>query len=221
MFPRLSAFFSSISRRIKPSRQVGNKVIFGQELSMEQAQELIKPLPEHGLLKKRLEAEKSKLESELAYGLQPTDLPPEHRNNETLRKLLSTEMAPIAERYNTLKHRLMSYYARRTNDTGSPEAQIASITVHMDQLALHTSQHRHDHKASRKAVMLMHQRKRLLKYLRKVDLHRYYGMLEELGLRRDYLERFENKYFFHGQQIKHKVHRTVRGGGTHVTIPNL
>lgn len=211
MFLRLRALFSSIS--------VTKKVVIGAELTLEQVQKLIKPLPENGLLKKRLEAEKSKLEGELAFGLSLSDLPPEHRNNETLKKLLSTEMAPVSEKYNTLKNRLMSYYARRTNDTGSPEVQIASITVHMDQLALHTTKHRHDYKASRKAVMLMHQRKRLLKYLRKVDLHRYYGMLEELGMARDYLERFENKYFFHGQKIKQKVHRTVRGGGTHVALP--
>lgn len=188
------------------------------ELSYEQVQKLVKPLPEHGLLKKRLEAEKSKLDNELAYGLTPSDLPPEHRNDPTIRKLLSAELAPTKQKYQTLKHKMMEYYARRTNDTGSPEAQIASFTVHLDQLSSHTTAHKHDHKASRKAVMLMHQRKRMLKYLRRLDLHRYYVMLEELGMGRDYLERFENKYVFHGQSVKPKVHRTVRGGGTHIKL---
>lgn len=187
-------------------------------LTPAQTKTLIKPLPERGLLLRRLKEEKSKLNEQLAYGLSEFDLPPEDRQNSDLRLLLSGQFASTTEKYAVLKRKLMAYYARRDNDTGSPEVQIAALTVDLDQLSQHTQGHSHDHTAKRKAVMIVFQRRRLLKYLRKIDLHRYYCMLEELDLARDYLEKLENKYVYYGQEYKLKVHRTVRGGGNFVQI---
>lgn len=172
-------------------------------------------------MKKIIEMEKSQLSGLFAYGLDEQDLPPEAQGNETFKKMLGIDYATNQLRYQTLKHRMMQYYARRINDTGSPEVQIAAITVHLEQLNEHCQSNKHDHKASRKAVMLVHQRKRHLKYLRKIDLSRYYTMVDELGVSRDYLDKFENKYFFHGQKHKVKTHRTVRGGGNRLDLAQV
>ncbi len=180
-----------------------------------------KPIPEVGAMKKFFESEKAKLSGSLAYGLNEQDLPPEGRDDDIFKKMLSIDYATNQIKYQTLKHRMMHYYSRRINDTGSPEVQIAAITVHIEQLNEHCQSNKHDHKASRKAVVLVHQRKRLLKYLRKIDLPRYYTMLDELGFSRDFLDKFENKYFFHGQAHKVKTHRTVRGGGNTLDLDQV
>jgi small subunit ribosomal protein S15 len=180
-----------------------------------------KPIPQVGAMKKFFELEKAQVSDLFAYGLTEQDIPPEAQHSETFKKMLSIEYAPNQTKYQTLKHRMMQYYARRLNDTGSPEVQIAAITVHIEQLNEHCQSNKHDYKASRKAVMLVHQRKRHLKYLRKIDLSRYYTMVEELGLSRDYLDKFENKYFFHGQKHKIKTHRTVRGGGNRLDLEQV
>ena len=69
-------------------------------------------------------------------------------------------------------------------DTGSPEAQVALLTKRITDLTEHLKEHKHDHHSRRGLLLLVGRRRRLLKYVAKVDIARYRSLIERLGLRR-------------------------------------
>jgi small subunit ribosomal protein S15 len=69
-------------------------------------------------------------------------------------------------------------------DTGSPEVQIALLSKRISELTEHLKTHKHDHHSRRGLLLLVGRRRRLLKYLQKVDIARYRALIERLGLRR-------------------------------------
>ncbi|RZT84786.1 SSU ribosomal protein S15P [Pseudonocardia sediminis] len=75
-------------------------------------------------------------------------------------------------------------YGVHPGDTGSPEAQIALLTQRIIGLTEHLKEHKHDHHSRRGLLLLVGRRRRLLKYLRSVDVARYRSLIERLGLRR-------------------------------------
>ena len=82
------------------------------------------------------------------------------------------------------KREVVQQFGKTETDTGSPEVQIALLTRRINQLTEHPREHRHDHHSRRGLLMLVGQRRRLLGYLRRKDLDRYRGLIQELGLRR-------------------------------------
>ena len=79
---------------------------------------------------------------------------------------------------------LVSDYARATNDTGSPEVQIALLTERITNLTEHLKTHAKDFHSRRGLLMLVGRRRRLLDYLKKKDDARYQALIGRLGLRR-------------------------------------
>lgn len=69
-------------------------------------------------------------------------------------------------------------------DTGSPEAQVALLTVRIRQLTEHLKFHKHDHHSRRGLMILVGRRRNLLGYLKSVDIERYRALIERLGIRR-------------------------------------
>ena len=69
-------------------------------------------------------------------------------------------------------------------DTGSPEAQVALLTVRIRQLTEHLKDHKHDHHSRRGLLLMVGRRKGLLKYLAANNVDRYRTLIERLGLRR-------------------------------------
>ena len=69
-------------------------------------------------------------------------------------------------------------------DTGSPEVQIALLTHRINHLTDHLRVHRKDHHSRRGLLMLVGRRRRMLDYLRGIDVERYRNLIAELGLRR-------------------------------------
>ncbi|MFH2033274.1 MAG: 30S ribosomal protein S15, partial [Candidatus Margulisiibacteriota bacterium] len=67
--------------------------------------------------------------------------------------------------------------------TGSPEVQVALLTQRIGSLVEHLKTHNKDHSSRRGLLILVGQRKKLLKYLQKEDLNRYKQLIESLGLR--------------------------------------
>ena len=65
----------------------------------------------------------------------------------------------------------MTEYATTEGDTGSPEVQIAMLTQRIKDLTEHSRQHKHDHHSRRGLLLLVGQRRRLLRYLES-DRHR-------------------------------------------------
>lgn len=79
---------------------------------------------------------------------------------------------------------IVKKFATSTNDTGSPQVQVALITARVNQLTGHFQTHVKDHHGRRGLLKLVGQRRRLLKYLERKDLPAYKKLIEELGLRK-------------------------------------
>ncbi len=78
---------------------------------------------------------------------------------------------------------IISDYQIHTNDTGSPEVQVALLTDRINQLIEHLKVHIHDHHSRRGLLKLVGRRRRLLNYLNQKDKDRYRTLLKRLGLR--------------------------------------
>jgi small subunit ribosomal protein S15 len=76
--------------------------------------------------------------------------------------------------------------AHRTHgtDTGSPEVQIALLTSRINQLTEHLKMHKKDHHSRRGLLMLVGRRRRMLDYVRGIDVERYRAVVQANGLRR-------------------------------------
>lgn len=82
------------------------------------------------------------------------------------------------------KKDLISKYRTHESDTGSPEVQIALLTHRILYLTEHMKANKKDHHSRRGLLMLVGQRRRMLKYIKNKDINRYRNILAELGLKR-------------------------------------
>lgn len=82
------------------------------------------------------------------------------------------------------KKKVIDDFKRHTDDTGSPEVQIAILTKRIIYLTEHVKVHKKDHHSRRGLLTLVGRRRRLLNYLKKKDISRYRAILGELGLKR-------------------------------------
>jgi small subunit ribosomal protein S15 len=82
------------------------------------------------------------------------------------------------------KQELINDYALTSNDTGSPEVQIAILTHRIQNLTEHFKSHKHDHHSRRGLLILVGRRKSLLSYLRKKEQQRYENIIKRLGIRK-------------------------------------
>lgn len=80
--------------------------------------------------------------------------------------------------------KIIQEFARGTNDTGSPEVQVALLSARIEHLTGHFKVHKKDHHSRRGLLMLVNRRRRLLSYLKAKDADRYKTLIERLGLRR-------------------------------------
>jgi small subunit ribosomal protein S15 len=89
-------------------------------------------------------------------------------------------MSITAER----KQALIKEHAQGSNDTGSPEVQVAILTERINNLTQHFKSHAKDNHSRRGLLMLVNQRRSLLDYLRRKDESRYTDLIGKLGLRK-------------------------------------
>ena len=82
------------------------------------------------------------------------------------------------------KTEIIDQFRQESNDTGSPEVQVALLTARINELTEHLRTHSKDHHSRRGLLMLVGRRRRLLRYLERTDLERYRSLVGELGLRR-------------------------------------
>ena len=82
------------------------------------------------------------------------------------------------------KQEIMTGYATKDGDTGSPEVQIALLTERIRSLTDHLRSFPKDNHSRRGLLKLVGQRRRLLAYLIKKDNTRYRTVIGRLGLRR-------------------------------------
>ncbi|WP_250655149.1 30S ribosomal protein S15 [Alkalimarinus coralli] len=82
------------------------------------------------------------------------------------------------------KSKVVSEYQRSEGDTGSPEVQVALLTVNINKLQGHFKENKQDHHSRRGLIRMVNQRRKLLDYLKKKDASRYVDLIGRLGLRR-------------------------------------
>jgi small subunit ribosomal protein S15 len=82
------------------------------------------------------------------------------------------------------KATIMGNFETHTNDTGSPEVQIALLTERINQLVEHLKIHSHDNHSRRGLLKLVGRRRRMLAYLSEKDVERYRVVIGKLGLRK-------------------------------------
>ena len=82
------------------------------------------------------------------------------------------------------KTQIINEYATHEGDTGSPEVQVALLSKRIADLTEHLEEHKHDHHTRRGMQLMIGDRRRLLDYLKRVDINRYRSLIERLGLRR-------------------------------------
>ncbi|HUG21143.1 30S ribosomal protein S15 [Piscinibacter sp.] len=84
----------------------------------------------------------------------------------------------------TDKAEVVKAHARGTNDTGSPEVQVALLTARINELTPHFKTHKKDHHGRRGLLKMVNARKSLLAYLKNKDAQRYTALIHNLGLRK-------------------------------------
>ncbi len=82
------------------------------------------------------------------------------------------------------KAEIVKANARKANDTGSPEVQVALLTARINELTPHFKAHLKDHHGRRGLLKMVNTRKSLLSYLRRIDAERYTALIQKLGLRK-------------------------------------
>lgn len=82
------------------------------------------------------------------------------------------------------KARITQQYQLHEKDSGSTEVQVATLTERIKQVTEHLRVHKKDVHSRRGLVGLVSQRRRLLNYLIREDVHRYQTLIASLGLRR-------------------------------------
>jgi small subunit ribosomal protein S15 len=88
-------------------------------------------------------------------------------------------MAILAEE----KKRIISEHQSKEGDTGSVEVQVALLTKDIEQLTEHMKQNKHDYHSQRGLLRKVNQRRKLLKYLKRIDIERYRKLIKRLSLR--------------------------------------
>jgi small subunit ribosomal protein S15 len=106
----------------------------------------------------------------------------ENQKVETLQKIigLQNSNAKAVQIWNV--HQAIDWFKQKDGDTGSPEVQAAILTVRIHNLNSHLNQHRKDVHNYKQLRNMVHQRAKLLKYLKSKDADRYYKCLDGLGL---------------------------------------
>ncbi len=82
------------------------------------------------------------------------------------------------------KQEIIEKFGSHDNDTGSPEVQVALLSARISYLTDHFKSHKKDHHSRRGLLKLVGQRRRLLQYLKKVDVERYRAIIKQIGIRK-------------------------------------
>ena len=82
------------------------------------------------------------------------------------------------------KARVMSEFATREGDTGSPEVQVAILTSRINTLTEHFKTHKKDNHSRRGLLKMVALRRKLLDYVKGIEESRYQELIKRLGIRR-------------------------------------
>ena len=78
---------------------------------------------------------------------------------------------------------IIKEHAKHEGDTGSAEVQVALLTERINHLTEHFKTHKKDFAGRRGLLKMVGRRRRLLSYLRNIDVERYRTLIKALKLR--------------------------------------
>ncbi len=81
------------------------------------------------------------------------------------------------------KQGIIKEYARQEGDTGSCEVQIAVLSARIAELTEHLKVNKNDEHSRRGLIKLVSRRKKLIKYMERVDLEGARALKAKLGIR--------------------------------------
>ena len=87
-------------------------------------------------------------------------------------QLMAFEKAPTLQKHRT-----------HESDTGSTTVQVALLTERINYLTEHFRAHKKDHHGRQGLLKLVGKRRRLLNYMKRVEVDGYRKLVQELGLR--------------------------------------
>ena len=79
---------------------------------------------------------------------------------------------------------IISTHGKTSEDSGSPDSQIAIFTERIKNLTEHLKINKKDKSAQRGLMLLVSKRSRMLKYLKKTRLDDYKNLVDKIGLRK-------------------------------------
>ena len=79
---------------------------------------------------------------------------------------------------------IVGKFGKNDKDTGASEVQIALLTERINQLTEHCKRFKKDKSGQRGLLILVGQRRRMLKYIQRTNLEKYRSLIKELGLRK-------------------------------------
>ena len=82
------------------------------------------------------------------------------------------------------KKEIVQTHRIHSDDTGSPEVQVALLTKRINSLEEHFKVHKKDKHSRRGLLKMVGQRRKLLTYLERKSENRYKTLIQKLGLRK-------------------------------------
>ena len=78
---------------------------------------------------------------------------------------------------------LIKEYGKNEKDSGSPEVQVAILTVRIRNLTEHLKVHKKDFHTRTGLLKIIGKRRRLLSYIKNNDIDNYRQLIKKLGIR--------------------------------------
>ena len=83
-----------------------------------------------------------------------------------------------------LDKKTVKKYGKNDQDTGSTSVQIAHFTERINTINSHLKNMRKDHSSRRGLLILVSKRRKLLKYLKNINLREYIALTDKLKIRK-------------------------------------
>lgn len=85
---------------------------------------------------------------------------------------------------NEQKVKIVTDFGGNAANTGDSKVQVALLTARINDLQTHFKANPKDHASRRGLLMLVGQRRRLLKYIKNRDINEYRQLIEQLNIRK-------------------------------------
>jgi small subunit ribosomal protein S15 len=80
--------------------------------------------------------------------------------------------------------KIVTEFGAKASDTGTPAVQIAILTAEIENLKDHLLEHKKDNHSRRGILKMVAKRRKLLSYIKRIDVEKYEFVLEKLSLRK-------------------------------------